>query len=684
MATDFFDRQDEARRRTGWLVAYFVVAVILIILTVYAAFTAILLGSAEGHAKGAVPALFDPIRLAGVAVATGAVIALGSLFKILSLREGGAVVARSLGGRLLDGNTADLAERRLLNVVEEMALASGTPVPPVYVLDNEPGINAFAAGFTSGDAVIGITRGSLDHLDRDQLQGVIAHEFSHILNGDMRLDLKLLGLLHGILLLALLGQILIRIAGNSGDNRSRSDDDKKDNGAAAFLFMGIALYAIGYLGVFFGRLIKSAVSRQREFLADASAVQFTRNPGGLAGALKKIGGLSEGAHVRSPGAEEACHMFFGAAVPSMASLLATHPPLTERILRLDPAFDGSFPVVEEEEHIDVAAASAPERPRDPHGVGGLGAALPGIPIPGGLGGMVAIPAAAAVASVGAPRPEHVAYASALIASLPDPLASALREPFGAAAVVYALLLDADEDVRALQLGGLARDAATGLAGEAERLAPLIEALGPEARVPIADLAQPALGQLSDAQYARFRGHIDPLIRADGRVSLFEFTLQRMLLRHLDRKFFRTPSPEVRYGSMAPLRVRVATLLSSLAWIGQKDPAEVLAAFDAGLARLGPDARPMGLLPRESCPLSAVEEALDELVSAAPPIKRRLLEACVATISHDGRVTITEGELIRAIADSLDCPIPPLLPTTRDRSQMTKATGRVRGEERSEV
>ena len=278
-----------------------------------------------GRSPESVPTLLDPVRLAVVAAATGSVILLGSLFKIYALREGGAPVARSLGGRLVEGNTTDLAERRLLNIVEEMALASGTPVPPVYVLDNERGINAFAAGYAPGDAVIGVTRGAIDHLDRDQLQGVIAHEFSHVLNGDMRLDTKLMGTLHGILLLALIGQILMQIVGNGGASRVQPDDDKKDNGAMAFFLMGLALYAIGYIGVFFGRLIKSAVSRQREFLADASAVQFTRNPEGIAGALKKIGGLSEHGLVKSPGAEEASHMFFGEAVPSISSLMATPP-----------------------------------------------------------------------------------------------------------------------------------------------------------------------------------------------------------------------------------------------------------------------------------------------------------------------------------------------------------------------
>lgn len=658
MATDFFDRQDDARRQTGRLVAYFVLAVIMIILAVYAAATGVQI-AAHRKSPGAAPPIFDPARLLVVACGTGFVIGLGSLFKTLALREGGAPVARSLGGRLVDGNTSDPAERRLLNIVEEMALASGTPVPPVYLLDDEPGINAFAAGYAPSDAVIGVTRGAVAHLNRDQLQGVIAHEFSHVLNGDMRLDLKILGTVHGILLLAILGEILMRIAGNSGSSsRSERDGDKKDNGAFAFFLMGLALYVIGYLGVFFGRLIKSAVSRQREFLADASAVQFTRNPEGIAGALKKIGGLSEGGRIKSPAAEEACHMFFGAAVPTMTQLMATHPPLIERVKRLDPQFNGEFPEVPEGEHIDVAGPStSPAKPD--RGIGGLGSVLPGVKVPGGLGGAILLPAAGAVGTVGAPKPEHVAYASALIADLPAPLSDAAREPFGAAALIYAMLLDEAPDVRGRQIEHLKVQAAPGMAAEADRLSHVLNAIGAEARLPLVDLALPALRSLSADQYDRFRRNIDPLVKADDRVSLFEFALNRVLLRHLDRQFLRTPPPKVRHAALAPLADRLASLLGSLAWIGQQEPESVRSAFDAGASRLGAGVA-IGLPAQDACSLDVVDSALGELAAASPQVKRRVLEACAATIGADGRITVEEGELLRAIADSLDCPMPPLL------------------------
>ncbi len=333
---NFFQHQEAARRKTGLLVVLFIVAVALIILAVYAAALAFYLTQMRGLEGTArswwVPGVFFP-----VAIATVILVSLGSLYKIATLRGGGAVVASQLGGSKISPSTQKLNERVLLNVVEEMAIASGVPVPEVYLLDKEKGINAFAAGFTPDDAVIGVTRGCLETLSRDELQGVIAHEFSHILHGDMRLNLRLIGILHGILLLALIGEMLLR-------SMRYSRDSKK--GGAGIALAGLALFVIGYVGLFFGKLIKSAVSRQREYLADAAAVQFTRNPGGLGGALKRIGGLAHGSRITEANPETASHLFFGNALrASLLGLMSTHPPLDVRIKRIEPSFDGRFPQV---------------------------------------------------------------------------------------------------------------------------------------------------------------------------------------------------------------------------------------------------------------------------------------------------------------------------------------------------
>src|ERR1035437_5821064 len=373
---NFFEHQERARRRTTLLLFYYALAVALIIGTIYLVVGGVLRSYAPGedYGPGNPPPLiaWDPLLFAWVAGGTLLVVLLGSAFKIAPLAGGGSVVAENLGGTLVNMDTADLAERRLLNVVEEIALASGAPVPPVYVLEKEAGINAFAAGFTSSNAIVAVTRGALDTLTRDELQGVVAHEFSHILNGDMRLNIRLMGLLNGILAIAMVGYLLFRLIGNgaswggSGGSRRSSRDGKSEGGGGwivALVLIGVALWILGYVGVFFANLIKEAVSRQREFVADASAVQFTRNPLGIGGALKKIGGLSAGSRLAAPRASEASHFYFANGLrESWLSVFATHPPLAERIRRIEPDFEGvstavSAHVAETDQVVSVGATA---------------------------------------------------------------------------------------------------------------------------------------------------------------------------------------------------------------------------------------------------------------------------------------------------------------------------------------
>jgi Zn-dependent protease with chaperone function len=364
MSTDFFDRQDRARRQTARLIVLFGLSVAAIIAVLYALALPITQGGGS-HAcsQPAVLDLWDPALLAVISLGVIVVVSLGSLYKVCQLAAGGSVIARMMGGRLIDQRTTDLAERRVLNVVEEMSLASGVPVPPVYVLDNEPSINAFAAGYQPEDAVVAVSRGCLQYLTREELQGVMGHEFSHVLNGDMRLNLRLVGLVYGILVLAAIGYLLMRSAGSARFS-SRNSDDRRDDSRVAVFCIGLLLYVLGYLGVFLGNIIKAAISRQREFLADASSVQFTRHPGALAGALKKIAGLAQGSRVGAPHAHEVSHMFFADAfVGSFFNLFATHPPLEERIRLLEPNFDGAYPAVVAQAagSTDQAAGSAPPR-----------------------------------------------------------------------------------------------------------------------------------------------------------------------------------------------------------------------------------------------------------------------------------------------------------------------------------
>lgn len=644
---DFFARQDQARRSTKLLVFYFFAAVGLIVVSVYVVLAGIFLRP-KRDPLGNLDWLWNPEWMGWVALGTVTLIALGSLFKILELSRGGAAVATALGGRPVSPQTTDPDERKLLNVVEEMAIASGVPVPEVYLLDREQGINAFAAGFKPGDAVIGVTRGCVRMLTRDELQGVMAHEFSHILNGDMRLNLRLIGWLNGILCLALLGYYLLRVSFYTGGSSGSSGGGGKKGGNPLPL-IGLALLIIGWTGVFFGRLIKSAVSRQREFLADAAAVQFTRNPGGLVSALKKIGGISQGSRIQAAAAEEASHLFFGNGLkPSMfAGLFATHPPLERRIQVWEPSFDGKYPSVQ-------AVRPAPQPGPRPASPADGKARLTGL---AGAAAALSVTAANAMQHAGEPTFAHLALAGELMDALSDRVRAATREPFGATALVYGMLC---------AKGGETAEAATSLLPppvwqEVEKLLPDLRELPARTRLPLLEMSLPALRELSPAQFEQFDAAIRGLIEADREIDLFEYAALKLLARHLTPQF-RKPVKQrtAQYYSLKPLVNDCAILLSALAHVGNEEDEAAGKAYQAGVSQLELPGDVPGLQPFNSANLPEVDAALDRLVLVALPLKRKLLEACAQAVAADGRLGEREAELLRAIADALGCPVPPFL------------------------
>ncbi len=638
MATDFFQRQDVARRSTTRLIVLFVLAVIAIVLSIEVLLAATMGYLSRNPDTGAIDwtAVTD-LRLFLVAAAgTLIIVGGGSLYKMAELRAGGHVVAEQLGGRLLTSGTADVTEQQLLNVVEEMALASGTPTPPVYLMDREEGINAFAAGFSPNDAVIGVTRGTATRLSRDELQGVIAHEFSHILNGDMRLNLRLMGLLHGILIIGMLGYFVLRMSFYTGGGR-RSRDGKD---GLPIIAIGAGLAVIGFAGTFFGNLIKAAVSRQREFLADASAVQFTRHPEGIAGALKKIGGFVKGASIENPNAPLASHMFFGEATSGFTSLFATHPPLAERIRRLDPSWDGEFP----EGVARVAPGAAPR-------VAAAGASgFAGASAAAGFGG--------AVASIGQPGPAHVDYAARLIESLPPVLVASARETYSARAVIYGLLLDSQPAIRQRQLAYLKAEADRGVFEETLRLSPSLEQLEAKMRLPLLEIALPALRALIKTQRDAFERNVVVLIEADSRIDLFEWSLHRILARDVEAMLSRGRPARVKFQSVESVRPQCELLMSTLAYVGQRDAGSATYAFEQAMAALGlSGAR---IMTPEDCGLAELDDVLGALDQASPQVKRTLLGGAVACIAADRDVTAAEAELLRAVSASISCPMPPIL------------------------
>jgi len=636
---DFFDRQDRARHNTKLLVAYFVAGVALLIAAVYLVFA---VGSHNRHdlwyGENARPAaaLWNPALFAGVALGTLAVIAMGSLFKTAELARGGSAVAMLLGGRPVSPNSTEPDERKLLDVVEEMAIAAGLPVPGVYLLPEERGINAFAAGHAASDAVIAVTEGSLRLLTRDELQGVIGHEFSHILNGDMRLNLRLMGIIFGIVCLTVIGRLLLRTRGRKNP----------------LPLLGLALVAIGWVGVLFGRLIQAAVSRQREFLADAAAVQFTRNPEGLAGALKKIGGLSYGSRLNAAHAAEASHLFFSNGMGgSFLQLLETHPPLAERIRALEPGFDGEFPRVLPAEPAAAAPPASPRPQRTPIG----------LPPAGRLTVPPYLAAQAVLSNAGNPTTAHLRYAEELREALPPGVQSAAREPLGASTLVYGLLLSGDEATRRKQVEELGAATSAGVVQETLRVLPEVQAVASRAKLPLVDLALPALRSLSPGQYRQFSTAVQALVESDGEIELFEYVVQKVVLRHLDPHFSGARKPITQYYALKPLAPDCAILLSALAHLGQETPETIEVAFRQGAQPLSSAAQvELRLAPAEQCELAQVDAALNRLAQAAPQIKKNLLNACAQTVAADGVIREMEAELLRAIADTLDCPLPPFV------------------------
>jgi hypothetical protein len=470
----------------------------------------------------------------------------------------------------------------------------------------------------------------------------------------MRLNIRLMGILHGILLISLIGYYTMRIAGSV---RTSSSDDRKNSGGvqAAMIVLGILLMIIGYLGVFFGRLIKASVSRQREFLADASSVQFTRNPDGIAGALKKIGGLAQGSTINDRHAEESSHMFFSLAVPSLWGIFATHPPLDVRIRALDPQFDGRYPNVQPLRDLGL------EPTFDEHGAQAGGEA-PSQELTAGLAGdaddRALVRPEQRLAEVGAPRPAHVEYARSLLDGIPPALQSAVRETFSARAVVYALLLSPDPSVRKAQWAGLTAGMDAATAKELQKIASLVDPLGDAYRLPLADLAVAALRYLSLDQYEAFKGDVDRLIHADQRVELFEYALRWMIVRHLEQHFHPTRPAKVLYKDLPAAAQEILLLLSVLAYGCSEDAVEASRAFSIGVSALGLPAQP--LRPREQAGLAGFDQAVRRLAQGAPPVKKAVVDAAVRMTSIDEQVTVREAELIRALCDSIDCPMPPLL------------------------
>ncbi len=610
---NFFDHQDTARQRTGLLVFLFSLAVVTITGLVSVLSIGIYYGVTGEHFDQETALTYVLLCFAGVLL----VVAISSMVRLSALTSnGGRGVAESIGGKLISSNTLDAKHRQLLNVVEEMAIASGIPVPPVYVMQEERGINAFAAGMSIDDAVIGVTQGALDSFSRDELQGVIAHEFSHILNGDMRLNTRLIGVLFGITCIAHFGHLVLdNTHHTSRVSRSSSDSDK---GFAVIMLIAIICLVLGWIGTLFGSMIKAAISRQREFLADASAVQFTRNDQGIAGALKKIGSHMAGSSLNTKASDEMSHMMFGQSkLSGFSGLFATHPPLEERIRRIEPGWDGSF----------SQSSHRPTTSFENDNVSGFTS---------GTSTQPEKPTTAELSEVG----------QQLLNQLPSELVDIAREPYSARFIAFALIFDGSELQREMIKSHIPN------VSQAQLLPWLDYDLPLHLRFPLLELSIPALKSLSEGQKNRLCQVLRELSQTDDHYSLAEWCVINLLEKQLLESYGCTKQIQ----SLKQLKESVFWLLRELAWVSHSQPEDAQRAFSSALTCLGfndaelqPANKNWGLN----------RAALELLLQLKPKSRRLFVKACRLAIESDGKVTVAEGELYRVIACFLEVPEPPL-------------------------
>ena len=631
---NFFERQDLARRQSRRLVILFTLAVLAVVASVDVVLMIAFGGFSTEDGASPLGALVLSTLI------TLGIIGCATLFRTASLRGGGAAVAHQLGATPVAEDTSDFNLRRLRNVVEEVAIASGVPVPQVFVLEEESAINAFAAGYAPSDASITVTRGALNRLNRDELQGVIAHEFSHVLNGDMRLNIRLIGLLFGILVLAVIGRKILQY-GRFGRGKD----------GAPMIAVAVGLLVVGYVGLFFGRLIKAGVSRSRETLADASAVQFTRQTGGLAGALKKIAGLSEGSTLANGDTEEVSHMLFGQGL-KLSSLMATHPPLLERIRALEPSFKAEA----------LADLQARWQLQPPNGLDediALGLAPPTAVLPA-ADARVRVTPPSVVSQVGAPQADDYRRAGALSDGLPDVLQRAARDQSDVVPLLYGLLHAEPGPARDAQQYELRARTDQRCAEQALDFADRLADLNPALRLPLAAVAFPLLRRRPRADLQQFMDTVYALVHADGRVDLFEYCLGRLLQTQVAESLDPARAWVAGNKRLADVTAPATQLLAILADAGHANPADATRAFTAGVARIYPRLNASYSPPRDiTGALDALWPPLDAL---EPMAKELLIEGLVVAISHDGQVTVEEAELLRTVCASLHCPLPPVLDT----------------------
>ncbi|MEL6870074.1 MAG: M48 family metallopeptidase [Pseudomonadota bacterium] len=637
---NFFDAQDRSRRNTRWLIVMFGIATLLIVAAVTIIVEVTLQASGMANGMALTVSWVPSMRALLVGVCVLAFILLASGFRMAQLGSGGARVAQELGGTLVNSDSTDLDRQRLRNVVEEMSIASGVPVPQIFVLEEESGINAFAAGFGTADAAIAVTRGTLEQLNRDELQGVIAHEFSHILNGDMRLNVRLIGILFGIIAIGHIGRIIMR----TGRPRRMALGRRNNNGQAPLIIAGLLLFIIGSVGVVMARLIRAGVSRQREFLADASAVQFTRQTSGIAGALAKIANPAHGSRITTVDSDEFSHMLIApGARRAWLNAMASHPPIEARIAALDPALAAQL------QPGTGSGASGAEQ-LQPHAATSS--------LAGGSQPTLAIDADSIAERVGNPGDGEVALAAAIRASIPADIYDAAHSREWSLLLTIALALSDDVDVREAQLDLLFVRLGELRCERVRRYADTMAELGSRYRLPLLELCFPSLKERPAGQLRFLMELLDAVQNVPAQRGLREYAFRQLLSISLDASLNPAAKAHRRLTHFGHKRTLQAAkmLISIVAHEGHDDPVSSRTAFVAGIEKLNAGSA-------DHIPVTTLREA-DQVLDTLGGLKgndlKSLVSALIATVSSDGRITVDESELMRLISAALHCPLPPII------------------------
>lgn len=662
---NFFEHQVQARKKTRLLVFLFCCGVISIILSLYLVFKSVQVyfysqpylknSYSQGLDYGepiptslssfitSADTWFDLHMLSAVTAVTLLIVGLGSAYRFITLGDGGRGVAEMMGGSLVAPDTKNAKERVLINVVEEMAIASGMPVPQVYIMQNETAINAFAAGTNPNNCVIGVTRGALESLSRDELQGVIAHEFSHIFNGDMKLNMNLIGAISGIVIIATIGRVLLR-----STRLATSSRDKKGN---PLPLIGLALVIIGYLGVFFARLIKAAVSRQREYLADASAVQYTRNPLGIAGALDKISG-SVSRKIETPFAEETSHMLFESPFRSFGGVFATHPPIEERIKRVAPNF-----------HRGQVAADTPNKqfnkstPTTDSIISSFSPTLSKTEKFSAKDRSIDIVPAQINNRFGTFSLDNLSLASKLLQSLPQELIEKAHDPIGAQAVVFAMTFTPTQMEVAREVITKALDKS--IAAETRSVYDSVRTIDKEKRLAVIELALPTIRGFEIEYFKRFYIALQKLVELEEGDVVFEFCLLRLVEKAFEKPLL---TNKYRY-TLRDLHEEVLFILKIVSRVGADSEYAAQQSFKAGLECMSRHSKkpfkPLEVKEAFSKQIDfkTLSHVLKNLNRLEPSEKSALLQGCSMAIATDGRITIEENDLLRTISITLGVPLP---------------------------